>query len=179
MYSNSLKRITVDFALLSTSQEKKVRFGEIKIHAEDRGPAISFGGFIILQCPLDRLWQHDYYSRSAYDICCIFCICKHDDWLSRGDKYTPRYYQKDIFWDSATCKEVLMDIILLRKTKEGKIPIPCWVELFTCARYMSELLPWATAVIVLAQTPEHSKGDPINVWLMYRSEVPGTRPLIH
>lgn len=28
----------------------------------------------------------------------------------RGDKYTPRYYQKDIFWDSATCKEVLMDI---------------------------------------------------------------------
>lgn len=55
MYSNSLKRITVDFALLSTSQEKKVRFGEIKIHAEDGGPGISFGGFIVLQCPLDRL----------------------------------------------------------------------------------------------------------------------------
>ena len=55
MYSNSLKKITVDFALLSMSQEKKVRFGEIKIHAQDMVPEILFGGFIILQRPLDRL----------------------------------------------------------------------------------------------------------------------------
>ena len=45
MYSNSLKRIPVDFALLSTSQEKKVRFGETKLHPQDRGPGILFGGF--------------------------------------------------------------------------------------------------------------------------------------
>ena len=71
-------KITVDFVLLSTSQEKKVRFGEIKIHAQERGPGISCSGFIVVQCPLDRLSQLSYYSRSAYNICSIFCIRKHD-----------------------------------------------------------------------------------------------------
>lgn len=71
-------KITVDSVLLSASQEKKVSFGEIKIHAQERGPGISCGGFIIVQRPLDRLSQHSYYSRSAYNICSIFRICKRD-----------------------------------------------------------------------------------------------------
>lgn len=113
-------KVTVDSVLLSTSQENKVRFGEIRIHAQERGPGISCGGFIIVQCPLDRLPQHSYYSRSAYNICSIFCICKHDYWLSRGGRYSKVLSKGYIlgFWNLRSSEEYHF----IRKNKRGKNP---------------------------------------------------------
>ena len=136
MYSNSLKRITVDFALLSTSQEKKVRFGETKIHPQDRGPGILFGGFIILQSPLDRLWQHDYYSRSAYNIYSIFCICKHDDWLSREGKY-PKVLSKGYILGFCNLLRSSKGYHFIKKNKRGKNPYSMLGRiLYMCQRYI-------------------------------------------
>lgn len=94
-------KITVDFVLFSALQEEKVRFGEVKRHAQERGPAISCGGFITLHCPLERLSQLSHYRRSAH----IFTVYAPfanmvADFLEGAN--IPRYYQKNIFWNSAT-----------------------------------------------------------------------------